>query len=212
MTYTHCPNCTSEIRTSFLGSVQLASEGMNLLIKDFGDGYSDNYCTACMLPFKNAALPKYLKEKESKLVVLNEFINLVPIVTIHNPLNWDYTVLGMVSAQIVSGTGVVAEIASTFTDFFGTQSGTYNKKLEDSENNCRNILRKKTLDMGGNAVIGTDIDYSEAGGMKGMLMVCMAGTAVNLKNIDVLGSVDENMTKLDEANKWLLKYKDLPIY
>ena len=34
--------------------------------------------------------------------------------------------------------------------------------------------------MGGNAIIGTDIDYSEVGGGKGMLMVCMSGTAIEL--------------------------------
>lgn len=57
---------------------------------------------------------------------------------------------------------------------------------------CFAQLRKKTLDAGGNAVIATDIDYSEIGGEKGMIMVCMAGTAVNLQNADVLG---ENKSK-----------------
>ena len=36
----------------------------------------------------------------------------------------------------------------------------------------------KTVCLGGNAVIATDIDYGEVGGAKAMLMVCMTGTAV----------------------------------
>ena len=45
----------------------------------------------------------------------------------------------------------------------------------------------KALNLGGNAIIATDIDYAEVGASKGMLMVCMAGTAIRLKNPDVLG-------------------------
>jgi hypothetical protein len=40
--------------------------------------------------------------------------------------------------------------------------------------------------MGGNAIIAVDIDYSEMGGEKGMIMVCMSGTVVKLNNLDVL--------------------------
>ena len=41
---------------------------------------------------------------------------------------------------------------------------------------------------GGNAILAVDIDYSELGGLKGMIMVCMTGTAVTLKNVDLFGS------------------------
>jgi uncharacterized protein YbjQ (UPF0145 family) len=50
-------------------------------------------------------------------------------------------------------------------------------------------LRKETLELGGNAVLATDIDYAEVGGDKGMLIVCMTGTAVLLKNPEVLGGL-----------------------
>lgn len=36
--------------------------------------------------------------------------------------------LGLVSASCVMGTGLVAEIASFFTDLFGKKSGVYHKK------------------------------------------------------------------------------------
>jgi len=67
---------------------------------------------------------------------------------------------------------------------------------------CLAQLRKQTLDLGGNAVIGTDIDYSEVGGQKGMLMVCMGGTAINITNIEVLGKDRaDNIAKIKELNK-----------
>ena len=76
--------------------------------------------------------------------------------------------------------GVVSEFTSSFTDLFGVQSGRFNKKLKAGEDICFAQLRKQALDLGGNAVIATDIDYSEVGGGKGMLMVCMGGTAIKL--------------------------------
>ncbi|MGB5609212.1 heavy metal-binding domain-containing protein, partial [Eudoraea sp.] len=44
------------------------------------------------------------------------------------------------------------------------------------------------LDLEGNAILATDIDYAEVGGVKAMIMVCVTGTAVRLKNFDILGS------------------------
>jgi hypothetical protein len=44
--------------------------------------------------------------------------------------------------------------------------------------------------LGGNAVIATDIDYAEVGGVRAMLMVCMAGTAVRLNNLQEVMDVD----------------------
>jgi hypothetical protein len=75
-------------------------------------------------------------------------------------------------------------VFSGFTDLIGAQSGTYNKKLADGEKLCQSQIKIKTLELGGNAIVGVDIDYSEVGGGKGMLMVCMAGTAINLVNIN----------------------------
>lgn len=108
----------------------------------------------------------------------------------------------MVTGQSTTGTGVISEFTSSFTDFFGAQSGRYNQKLKAGENMCFNQLRLQTLDLSGNAVIATDIDYSEIGGGKGMLMVCMAGTAIQLTNVDILEiETAEIIEKLSYANR-----------
>lgn len=66
-------------------------------------------------------------------------------------------------------------------------------------------LRTKALLMGGHAILGTDIDYSEVGGGKGMLMVCMAGTAVRFNSGSHPGADIESLEKLQKC-KMRLEY------
>jgi uncharacterized protein YbjQ (UPF0145 family) len=107
----------------------------------------------------------------------------------------------MITGQSTTGNGAVTEFVSSFSNFFGMQSGRYNKKLKDGENICLTNLRKQTLDLGGNAIIAANVYYSEVGGEKGMLMVCMTGTAIRLKNLSILGKDrEENIGKLTELN------------
>ena len=144
---------------------------------------------------------KVINEKNSVLKEIEILISNIPVISAQNPLNWDYEILDMVTGQSTTGTGVIAEFTSTFSDMFGLQSGRFNKKLKNGEDLCFSQIRKKAIDIGGNAVIATDIDYSEVGGDKGMLMVCMGGTAVRLKNLEILGEErSKNIAKLMEVN------------
>lgn len=120
------------------------------------------------------------------------------MVTTHTPLNWDYEIIGIVTAQTTTGTGVFAELSASISDFFGKQAHRYNSKLKEGENMCLSQLRTQTIQRDGNAVIAADIDYSEVGGDKGMLMVCMAGTAVKITNLDILGANAAHISKVYE--------------
>jgi uncharacterized protein YbjQ (UPF0145 family) len=111
----------------------------------------------------------------------------LPIASIHSPAGWEYDVIGIVTAQSVTGTGIFSDVASAFTDLFGAQSGTYNAKLREGENLCATSLRAETLERGGNAIVAVDVDYAEVGGSRAMLMVCMTGTAIKLRNPDRIG-------------------------
>ncbi|RYX84800.1 heavy metal-binding domain-containing protein [bacterium] len=116
----------------------------------------------------------------------------------------------MVTAQSVTGTGVISEISSSFSDFFGMQSNKLNSKLKNGENICRAELRIEAFRIGANAIIGTDIDYAEVGGDKGMLMVCMSGTAVKLNNPEIIS--DELSEKLQKLINVDIIIKDLQQY
>lgn len=69
----------------------------------------------------------------------------------------------MVTEQSDTGTGVSSEFASNWTDFFGLQSGAYNKKIAGGEEIWKTQLHPKCTEQSGNAILGTDIDYAEAG-------------------------------------------------
>ncbi|WP_207503760.1 heavy metal-binding domain-containing protein [Telluribacter humicola] len=100
------------------------------------------------------------------------------------PANWDYEVIGMITAQTTSGTGFLTELSRDFNDFFGTSSNTSSRKVEAATRICKADLRVQCVRLGGNAIISTDIDFSEIGsGSSNMLMVCMAGTAIKVKEL-----------------------------
>jgi len=141
-------------------------------------------------------------------------MDIVPLASLHSPAGWEYETLGLVTGQSTTGTGMFSDVASAFTDLFGTQSKTYNSKLRNGENICRAALRIQAIEMGGNAVLGVDVDYAEVGGQRAMLMVCMTGTAVRLKNVAAvrpeLAEVPEKVHALSERLKGLEKaQKDL---
>ena len=183
----NCPNCNTSIKNGLLSSVKLLTKKKVFVINEYHDSESDGYCSKC----GNELYVKYnVALKNERIELTNRMQNLIkniPVISTHSPLNWNYDVLDMVTGQTTTGTGVISEFTSTFTDLFGAQSERHNSKLKAGEDMCFAQLRMQTLNRGGNAVIATDIDYSELGATKGMIMVCMAGTSVKLKNTELLG-------------------------
>jgi uncharacterized protein YbjQ (UPF0145 family) len=194
-----CPNCNAELKSSLLSSVSLLHQREIQLIKEYLPNAASEYCNKCGKTPLQEAKNAYHEEVRELKGFIQENIALIPVVTAPNPFRWEYETLEMVTGQSVTGTGVISEFTSSFTDLFGVQSNRYNSKLKDGEKLCASQLQKQTLDLGGNAVIATDIDYSEVGGDKGMLMVCMSGTAIRLTNIEILGS--EKTRKIEKLNK-----------
>lgn len=186
--YSNCPNCNESLTNSFMKSKYMIAEIYIDYINLYNNTKSEGYCNKCaklLVPQTNSL---FYKEKASIEAKMSEIISSIPVVSIQSPIGWEFEVLEMVTGQSVTGTGVISEFTSVFTDLFGKQSNRYNSKLKSGEELCFAQLRKNALDIGGNAVIATDIDYAEVGGSKGMLMVCMAGTAIKLKNTEKLGT------------------------
>lgn len=67
--------------------------------------------------------------------------------------------VGIVSGQVVLGTGFLSEFTSSFADFFGTESNVFADKLETAKNAALEKLILKSNSIGGNALIGVDFDY-----------------------------------------------------
>lgn len=190
----NCPNCKKKL-TGMLNTRQIYRQEYTDFINTFNDDKCEAYCSGCGPSLFNNYLAGLMQQKEDTMRALTKNIDIIPIVTAQNPLNWEYQVIEMVSAQSVTGTGMLSEISSSWADFLGGQSNALSNKLSSGENICKNKLRLSAAILGANCIIATDIDYAEVGGGKGMLMVCMAGTAAVLHNIEEVLAI--NMERMD---------------
>jgi uncharacterized protein YbjQ (UPF0145 family) len=207
----NCPNCGILLKGGMFSAqyFMLKKEKVDI-INYFHDTKVESYCTKCgvaLFEKYNRVLQNEIQEVSKKFLDLMKFM---PVVTLQNPLKWEYEVVGIVTGQSTTGTGVLSEFSSSFTDLLGLQSNRYNQKLKNGEELCFTQIRKQALNMGANAVIALDIDYSEVGGDKGMLMVCMAGTAILLKNNNVLRKA-EKLNELVIAHNKLIELESLLI-
>jgi uncharacterized protein YbjQ (UPF0145 family) len=67
---------------------------------------------------------------------------------------------------------------STFTDIVGGRSAEYEEEVRKARVIALKEMTDEAAKMGGNAVVGVDIDYEVI--RQGMLMVSASGTAVKL--------------------------------
>lgn len=183
MNYENCPNCNKSLNGFFSADLILESK-VNFINKHLNQD-KGAYCTSCSKPSLKQIADTFRKEKVEIERRLQQIIHYIPVMTSPSPIKWDYEVLGMVSAQTTSGTGFATELSRSFNDFFGSGSQTTNRKIGRATNLCKADLRVQAVRQGGNAVISTDIDFNEIGsGSTNMLMVCMAGTAIRVTNME----------------------------
>lgn len=88
--------------------------------------------------------------------------------------------LGVVTGEAIIGANIFRDLLAGITDIVGGRSRAYESALKDA----REIALKEMCDdarrMGGDAVVGVDLDY-ETLGSGSMLMVSATGTAVRLR-------------------------------
>lgn len=186
---THCPNCNIKLSGTFK-QIQLFNKAQNFITNEY-TSKDIQYCYSCgVVPFRSA-YQLWSDEVNELNKGIESLISNIPVITMQKPSEWDISILGIVTAQAVLGTGFITEISSSFSDFLGSSSNKHVEKLKAGEKSCFAQLRKYAMDLGGNAIIATDIDYSEVGGSKAMLMVCMAGTAIHINNTSILGEKHE---------------------
>lgn len=209
----NCKNCNTVIKVSLLSSNNEIVGEQSSLINEYGLGNSESYCNKCGNNLLDEAKRLLQKEKNQINTDIQKISKFIPIISISSPTGWQYDVIDLITAQSTTGTGFISELSGSFNDFWGTQSKTINGKLRLGENNCKNQLRTRCILEGGNAVIGVDIDYSELGGEKGLLMVCMAGTAIKVKNIEIFENERKeaflHVDKLRERIEVLSKYENM---
>ncbi|KPJ59406.1 MAG: hypothetical protein AMJ46_11300 [Latescibacteria bacterium DG_63] len=88
--------------------------------------------------------------------------------------------LGLVSGEAILGANIVKDLFARITDIVGGRSGSYESELRQAKQIALSEMEVNAQSLGGNAVIGVDLDY-ETIGQGSMLMVSASGTAVVYK-------------------------------
>ncbi len=88
--------------------------------------------------------------------------------------------LGLVSGEAILGANIFKDLFAGIRDIVGGRSAAYEKELRSAKQIAIEEMIEETKALGGNAVVGVDLDYETIGiGQRGnMLMVSASGTAV----------------------------------
>lgn len=127
------------------------------------------------------------QEQVEKIREIAKKIAVIPVVSIDLlssiPVG-KYKIKGIVSSQVIKSTGFLFGIAgmggplgSLGVDISNTKS------TAAGEIEVMNLLRNRAHACGANAVIGVDLDFSDTGGFKSVL-ICAQGTAVFIEDIE----------------------------
>ena len=117
--------------------------------------------------------------------------------------------LGVVNTNIVIGTNFFSDFAASFTDVFGGNSGTYQRKMDAMYESAKKELVAKAKNLGGNAIVGFKVEFDEISGKgKSMFMLTATGTAcivssqqenqkeiINISNVDSY-ELEKEVTKM----------------
>ena len=88
--------------------------------------------------------------------------------------------LGIVTGEVIVGANIFRDLFASVRDIVGGRSGSYETVLADARRQAIAEMEGEAVRLGGNAVIGVDIDYEVLGANGSMLMVTCSGTAVLL--------------------------------
>lgn len=86
--------------------------------------------------------------------------------------------LGVVTGEAIMGANVFKDFFASITDIVGGRSAAYEQELQKARKIALDEMSTEARSLGGNAVVGVDIDYEVI--RDGMLMVAASGTAVKI--------------------------------
>ena len=87
---------------------------------------------------------------------------------------------GLATGEAIVGANILKDLFAGIRDIVGGRSAAYEKELAKARLIATDELTESARKMGGNAVVGIDIDYEVIGKSGSMLMVSISGTAVTI--------------------------------
>jgi uncharacterized protein YbjQ (UPF0145 family) len=93
------------------------------------------------------------------------------------------TYLGIVTGEAILGANIFRDFFAGIRDIVGGRSAAYEQELRKAKAIALEEMEQEAQRLGGNAVVGVDLDYETItmGSGGGMLMVSASGTAVVLE-------------------------------
>ncbi len=91
-----------------------------------------------------------------------------------------HSYLGIVTGEAILGTSLVKDLFAAINDLVGSRSIEYEQALRKARQIAVDEMISEAKLLGGEAVIGVDLDYEVI--QTGMLMVSVSGTAVILSH------------------------------
>ena len=85
---------------------------------------------------------------------------------------------GIVTGEAIVGANIFRDFFAGIRDIVGGRSAAYEKELQRARQIALEEMEYAAQDLGGNAVVGVDLDYEVVGQGGSMLMVTASGTAV----------------------------------
>ena len=174
----YCPNCSAEIKSNLLTTNKLLDTFSCNLLNYYTGKDVESYCQSCGDSRSlKAAKEKATDERDTLFVEYEVRLNAVPVLTISNPPNWDFEVLEIVTAYI-------------------------DAERKAADERCFNALRIATITRGGNAIIDVKMNihqtfYSGQTFQMSQPFIHAYGTAVKLKNLDILSDKANDILQLN---------------
>lgn len=101
--------------------------------------------------------------------------------THHIPGREIENIVEVISAECSYGMNIIKDFFTSVSDVAGGRSGSTQGVLRDARRTVMQELRTEAFNLGADAVVGVNLNYSEiSGGGKSMLFVVATGTAVKL--------------------------------
>lgn len=87
--------------------------------------------------------------------------------------------LGIVTGHVVLGTGIFSGFEASMADLTGSESVAYTERLDKAKEIAQNRAIQKSIILGGNALIGVDVEFTTF--YRDMMAVVVTGTSVKVK-------------------------------
>jgi uncharacterized protein YbjQ (UPF0145 family) len=89
--------------------------------------------------------------------------------------------LGLVSGEAIMGANIFRDLFANIRDIVGGRAAAYEQELRRAKDLALQEMAQQAAALGGNVVLGVDLDYETIGANGSMLMVSASGTAAVLE-------------------------------